>query len=130
MNSILRSIRDGNEPSLRWFPTDLSPRDLSLGAGGLRPVGRLAYFFNRDGEKDIKSLLSGILDGFADNPLSTQMGRYELNVNAASGVDVHLITSLCGGTGAGIFLDLAYDIIEWSKPKVHTMGHLVFARSL
>src|SRR6185295_13417039 len=52
-----------------------------------------------------------------------------VRVNLEAGIDIPLIGSVCGGTGSGIFLDLAFDMRRWAEQHtnrtVTVSGHLV-----
>ena len=50
-------------------------------------------------------------------------------MNLEAGIDIHVICSVCGGTGSGMFLDLAFDLRRWAEEhtdrEVTVTGHLV-----
>jgi hypothetical protein len=98
-----------------------------LGAGGVRPIGRLSYFYNRDRVREaIEAALGEITNSAKRDQLHSEGGPL---VEIEGGIDIHLVGSLCGGTGAGIFLDLAFDLRRWAqayrKGGVTMTGHLV-----
>ncbi len=112
-----------------WFPRDLTPGQISYGAMGIRHFGRLYYFKARDVdvrkrvEEAMRRLMNGrlkeSLNQVSDNP------RWRLN---QSEIEVHLVGSGSGGTGSGLFLDLAYDLRHFARDlgyKVNLFGHLV-----
>ena len=93
-----------------WFPIeqlrsiDQSSRD-TPGARQVRPLGRCAF--------TLKSEAIGAKFQALFNRLPQASGGGESHV--------YVIGSLSGGTGSGMFLDLAYRIREWTSgvPKLH-----------
>lgn len=70
-------------------------RAVTMGAQQVRPLGRLAFFWHVG---DIYvNLLAAV----------SRLTHLELEAEKR-GINVFIITSVCGGTGAGIFLDMAY----------------------
>lgn len=97
-----------------WFPIDeLKSIDMSAkdtpGARQIRPLGRFAYFFKRD---DIKGKC---------------MNTYNRLESGTGKTQIYLCCSLSGGTGSGIFLDLAYSLREWI-PNCEIFGFLVMPK--
>jgi hypothetical protein len=127
--SVIADIYSGKHFShwRQWFPERLTSQQVFLGAGGVRPVGRLSYFYRRDRIREaIEVALGTITNSTKRDELHRRGGPL---VEIESGIDIHLIGSLCGGTGAGIFLDLAYDLRRWAQTYreggVTMTGHLV-----
>jgi hypothetical protein len=111
----------------KWLPPRLNFQQVAMGAGGIRPIGRLCYFYRRDRvESAIQEALTAITDIDGAFRFYQQTG---IRVNLEAGIDIHLIGSVCGGTGSGIFLDLAFDLRRWAEghtnSTVTVSGHLV-----
>jgi hypothetical protein len=111
----------------KWLPPRLNFQQVAFGAGGIRPIGRLCYFYRRDRvETAIQEALTGVTDSDLALRFHQQTG---IRVNLEAGIDIHLIGSVCGGTGSGIFLDLAFDLRRWAEEhtnrEVTVTGHLV-----
>jgi hypothetical protein len=73
------------------------------GASGIRPVGRLAFFHNyRKIQEAIRT---------AENR-TRDHDRYllEKGLIVEPGLNIFVVGSLCGGTGSGMFLDVAYGL--------------------
>lgn len=92
-----------NFPQIRsWWRsyTNLPYAFISAGAGQRRPVGRLALFVHFE---DIKSAIArqlrAIFQAESFNQLPPEYRRT---------ITVYIVSSTCGGTGTGMFLDLAY----------------------
>ena len=127
--SVIADIVSGNAfPHWKkWLPPRLNFQQVAFGAGGIRPIGRLCYFYRRDRvEAAIQEALTAITD--SDRALRFHQ-QTDVRVNLEAGIDIHLIGSVCGGTGSGIFLDLAFDLRRWAEEhtnrEVTVTGHLV-----
>jgi len=81
-----------------WIPRNLSPGFVSDGTHCVRPVGRLALFWNFVKVKD-----------YLHNAVTDSMAIFR-RMEMAEGrtIKVYIISSLCGGHGSGTFLDTAY----------------------
>lgn len=64
--------------------------DITQGVGGIRQIGRVCLFYH------IQKVYEKLLEKLRQN-----------NVHS-SGIDVHIIAGLSGGTGSGLFLDICY----------------------
>lgn len=111
----------------QWLPPRLNFQQVAFGAGGIRPIGRLCYFYRRDlVEAAVREALTTITDANEALHLHQQNG---IRVNLEAGIDIHVVCSVCGGTGAGMFLDVAYDLRRWAEDhtdrEVTVTGHLV-----
>ncbi len=80
----VREMKAHNVPEIVW--------NLNEGAGRYRQFGRIALFQNM-------SVVQG--------QISDALRKIRSQTNG-SGVTIHIIGSLAGGTGAGLFLDIAY----------------------
>jgi len=94
-----------------WLPDELR-YDVRIlrnaeGAGGIRPVGRFAFFANLDNfVQRFQFALNGALA--IEQELATLLGdlggQVEVNTNQ---MRLYIVGSLCGGTGSSLFLDVA-----------------------
>jgi len=110
-----------------WLPPRLNFQQVAFGAGGIRPIGRLCYFYRREQvEAAVQEALTTITD--TDKALRFHHDT-GIRVNLEAGIDIHLICSVCGGTGSGMFLDLSFDLRRWAEGhtdrEVTLTGHLV-----
>lgn len=114
---------------LNWFPKHINPGQIDSGARGVRHIGRLC-FFERFPQIDgsIRHKLHRITE-YTSVDKDLREHFQNLNVRPGSTVDVHIISSLCGGTGSACLLDTAYlirDIVyELLKQGTNTTAHLV-----
>ena len=119
-------------PEVSWFPKSrYLPGELTLGAGGIRHVGRLCYAIRRDGR-----LVYGRLSEKIRRLSSPQVEDREFHYfkdlvrpRLRSGIQIHVVSSCAGGTGGGMLLPATYDLRDWAeritgKDPVVT-GHLL-----
>ncbi|MFH0736790.1 MAG: tubulin-like doman-containing protein [bacterium] len=92
-----------------WLPnTNLG--QIRRGVGGERRVGRLCYHKNRKNILEIlSSKLTTLKSSRRDTITNMEYSSIEV-LDEAGGIDIHLISSVCGGTGAGFLLNIAYDL--------------------
>jgi len=90
-----------------WFPYSkrhqLNPNMLAGGASQMKPVGRFSFAWNAESlRQKIQQLLS-------DTVSSDTSRKYNIGENNLEQfTNVFICGSVCGGTGSGTFLDLAY----------------------
>lgn len=90
-------------PSIRaWWRgyEGLPARFINAGAGMKRPIGRLALFVHYDAI--VKRISALLREMFSSNVF------FDLPQEYRSSVNIYVVSSTCGGTGTGMFLDLAY----------------------
>lgn len=113
----------------KWFPKKLDPGQIDSGAGGVRHIGRLCFFMN---ESQIESAIRNKVNSITDYVKI----RYFLNehlpglwIEEGSTIDVHIVSSLCGGTGSACLLDTCYlvkhVIADDPKQMTNSTAHLV-----
>jgi len=89
------------------------------GAGGYRQAGRLAFFIHYDAIRSaVESELASMLAYMKD---PNQQKKYPDMKVYNSRIEIVLVASIAGGTGAGMFLDFAYMIrdIMSTNPQFH-----------
>ncbi|MBD2412984.1 hypothetical protein FACHB389_28325 [Nostoc calcicola FACHB-389] len=89
----------------RWFPPQLlrNIKAVEEGAKGIRPVGRLAFFHNYQKIKTAIESAERRTRGHDSLLLKT-------GLKVEPGLSIFVVGSLCGGTGSGMFLDIAYSL--------------------
>ncbi len=108
-----------------WFPPTLRPGQISSGAEGIRPVGRLCFVLRW---RKIEEILVGKIRALLDESLPRKAAERGLRYVTGEGIDIHVISSVCGGTGSGMLLDLVYNLHWWGgklTDGVNIDGHLV-----
>ena len=105
-----------------WFDPSLEKHGrIENGAGQIRSFGRLAFFHH------YQEIMERIRDKYSD---IRDAGRHAALLNEhgihvdASKVDAWLVFSVAGGTGSGMFLDMAFALKE-HDPKVNLRGMIV-----
>ena len=98
-----RPVYDSNVEHLEWFPKEClyALQRMTDGAGQIRSNGRFALWFNASMVKN-KMLQSwgDVHDAdIVENP------KYKL---LPGKTEIHMVFSLCGGTGCGTFINMAY----------------------
>jgi hypothetical protein len=80
--------------------------DLGEGAGQIRMASRLAFFHEPNFTK-ISDTLNRVKSKLQDPKITEQVAKYSFQFDPKS-MEVYIITSVGGGTGSGIFLDIAF----------------------
>ncbi|MCL1466793.1 tubulin-like doman-containing protein [Argonema galeatum] len=110
----------------RWFPPQLlrNIKAVEEGAKGIRPVGRLAFFHNY---RKIQSAIQT-----AENRTrGHEATLLKLGLTVEEGLNIFVVGSLCGGTGSGMFLDVAYSLRQsYGDSKAKIVGYLVISPEL
>ncbi|MGI2906291.1 tubulin-like doman-containing protein [Tolypothrix sp. VBCCA 56010] len=110
----------------RWFPPQLlrNIKAVEEGAKGIRPVGRLAFFHNYQKIKTAIETAEKRTRGH-DSLLLREGLRVE------PGLNIFVVGSLCGGTGSGMFLDVAYSLRHlYGSQDAQIVGYLVISPEL
>jgi len=107
-----------------WFPpkADLKANILS-GAGQIRALGRLALFANATTVyENLRDLLALARDYKDERPSAERNYIYE---PYTPHLTVALVGSLAGGTGSGIFLDVAFVLRQLMKDEDQLFGYFL-----
>lgn len=95
-------------PHLRdWLDPKTLSGDIHQGAGAVRARGRLAFFWNYD--KIAGRIQEEASEITKDSSKQTAMQN---GLGVSNDVTVYIVGSLLGGTGSGMFLDVAYTVRE------------------
>jgi Tubulin like len=110
----------------RWLQPNLidNIRSIEHGTGGIRAAGRLSFFHNyRKIKKAIKTAES------RTKGHETTLVKRELTIEP--GLNIFLVGSLCGGTGSGIFLDIAYSLRQvYGDADTQLIGYWIISPEL
>lgn len=93
-------------------------KSMTLGAGAVRSNGRFAFTYN---ENAVKNKLNNIATQVLLAHHTTPGSKYE---SMGKDMEIHLIFSVCGGTGSGTFLNTAY-LIKELYPNCKLCGYAV-----
>ncbi|HUR79314.1 MAG TPA: tubulin-like doman-containing protein [Thermoanaerobaculia bacterium] len=100
------SLVNGSNPHVdEWWPPEIPTQAIIAGAGQVRARGRLALFAKAG---EVFGRLQRAVDDVRNIRNAKQMYADQFQVSTRSGVEVHIVGSLAGGTGSGTFLDVAF----------------------
>lgn len=110
----------------RWFPPQLlrNIKAVEDGAKGIRPVGRLAFFHNHQ-----KIQLA--INNAEERTRGHEAYLLRSGLKVEPGLSIFVVGSLCGGTGSGMFLDIAYSLRHFHGDQgARFCGYLVISPEL
>ncbi|MGF1540817.1 MAG: tubulin-like doman-containing protein [Pleurocapsa sp.] len=109
-----------------WFPPQLlkNLKAIDEGAQAIRPVGRLAFFHNY---RKIKAAIES-----AEQRTRGHEGfMIRQNWSVENKLNIFVVGSLCGGTGSGVFLDVAYCLRQmYGNDGAQIVGYLIISPEL
>ena len=104
VDNLRKNLRE--HPHLRtWLDARVLTGDIDQGAGAVRARGRLAYFWNY--ATIARKLEEEMLKVTRDSSKETAIRN---GLQVGEGLTVYIVGSMLGGTGSGMFLDLAYTV--------------------
>lgn len=92
-----------------WLHTPLPIKEIIGGAGQIRQAGRLAFFRHRKAYGSIQTAITTEIDNIKSEKavsLTRQLSEGRINVPHST-PRCYIISSVCGGTGSGMLLDIA-----------------------
>lgn len=97
-----------------WFDESLKKHGLITdGAGQIRSFGRLSFFRHYEAiKKKILERLESVREASDHNTL---MQKHNIHLDPSGAIDVWLVFSIAGGTGSGMFLDMAFALRHLNK---------------
>jgi hypothetical protein len=119
VESVLLQLRDPSE-MLRnpenayvqdWFPQEIKVQTAVHGAAQIRPLGRLALHAQPE---RLLTQLGNCLDTLTDRSRLREMEDGN-SIDEQGSFEVYFLSSLCGGTGSGILIDVATILREQLK---------------
>lgn len=112
-----RPIYEVNKNHFGWLPEEnlYALTSMTLGAGQVRSNGRFALTVNHvDIVNKVRTIIGNITNATITNNL-----KYDL---LSTEVEIHMIFSVCGGTGCGTFLNMAY-LLRKCAPQCKLTGY-------
>ncbi len=110
----------------RWFPPQLlkNLKAIDEGAQAIRPVGRLAFFHNY---RKIKAAI----ESAERRTRGHEAFMIRNNWSVENKLNIFVVGSLCGGTGSGVFLDVAYCLRQmYGNDGAQIAGYFVISPEL
>ncbi|MDE6871055.1 MAG: tubulin-like doman-containing protein [Bacteroidales bacterium] len=114
-----RPIYDVNKEDFSWIPQEnlYALTSMNLGAGQVRSNGRFAFTVNYEEiSRKVSAALAQITNAHIVNN-----GKYDL---LGSATEIHMVFSVCGGTGCGTFINMAY-VLRQEAPDCKLTGYAV-----
>ena len=111
-----------NEHIDSWWPKSIPINAIVAGAGQVRARGRLALFAKSE------EIIANIREAIREVDLikaRKQMYKEDFLVSERGGVEVYIVASLAGGTGSGMFLDVAFIARSFLDSTSNITGILV-----
>ena len=109
----------------RWWPGDLPKTAISAGATQVRARGRLSLFADFS---EISGRLREKIDRITDIRTARRMVAEGFQTSDRNGVEVYIISSLAGGTGSGMVLDVAFIVRSMIDEISRISGVLLLPR--
>lgn len=114
-----RPIYDVNKEAFSWISEEnlYALTSMELGAGQVRTNGRFAFTVNYDDvSRKVETTLAQITNAHIINN-----DKYEL---LGANTEIHMVFSVCGGTGCGTFINMAY-LLRDKAPQCKLTGYAV-----
>jgi hypothetical protein len=114
-----RPIYDVNKEAFSWISDEnlYALTSMELGAGQVRTNGRFAFTVNFDDiSRKVETTLAQITNAHIINN-----DKYEL---LGANTEIHMVFSVCGGTGCGTFINMAY-LLREKAPQCKLTGYAV-----
>ncbi len=118
-------VSGANDHIDEWWPANIPVAAINAGAGQVRARGRLALFAK---SKDIFSRIYGAIDQVQAIKNAKQAYSEQFSVSQRGGVEIYIVSSLAGGTGSGMFLDIAFIARSHLDSYSNITGVLVLPR--
>ncbi|MEL6441260.1 MAG: tubulin-like doman-containing protein [Cyanobacteria bacterium J06621_8] len=109
-----------------WFPPHLlrNLKAIDEGAQAIRPVGRLAFFHNY---RKIKAALESAEQRTRGHEAFMIRNKWTVE----NRLNIFVVGSLCGGTGSGVFLDMAYCLRQmYGNDGAQIVGYFIISPEL
>lgn len=120
---------DQSYPQIKvWLPENIPGQSVVAGAKQIRPLGRMALFFHY---MKVRNYLDNLIQNLSN--INKQFSAGTVRSDEEPGLQIYLISSVCGGTGSGIFLDIAYLLRHMcqrlNQQKIDLIGFLVLPQA-
>lgn len=131
LGRVVRSVIDNpmSYPHASWLQgIRLNAASADRGAQGIPRLGRLVFALNREHviRPAVERAIADLQRAAGQHP-ADRLG--DLDVESRTKPDVHILSSVCGGTGAGMLIDMAYNVHDWvsngfsGQPDI--LGHML-----
>ncbi len=114
MATMVREMKGRNNVTTSWLPPEEHVLDAGMGAGGIPSCGRLALWGRNNEGDNLTNVINAIKYAYS------KVSNLNVSGNDNSQPTVFVTGSLTGGTGTGVFLDIAYLI----RDAIHDIKEL------
>jgi hypothetical protein len=118
-------IGDTNEHIAQWWPLNTPVSAITAGATQIRPRGRLGFFAKYT---EIIRALENVISKVTNAGNLKELDDKRISLSDRLGIDVYILSSLAGGTGSGMLLDVAFNIRRLCDATTNITGVLVLPR--
>jgi hypothetical protein len=118
-------IGDTNEHIAQWWPANTPVSAITAGATQIRPRGRLGFFAKYT---EIIRALENVISNVTNARNLDILDRMDIRLSDRLGIDVYILSSLAGGTGSGMLLDIAFNMRKLCDATTNITGTLVLPR--
>ncbi len=103
---LYRGMKRGNYPHYSWFdlPKLENLKSVTDGAGTVRQMARIAFWYHYSA---IRAAIEKQLNAIRTDSVATYM-RTHHGIQLDEGINIYIVAGLGGGTGSGLWLDMAY----------------------
>lgn len=128
---LYRDIKEGYRPNYNWFSIEKlgTITSITRGAGTIRQLGRLCFWWHY---AEIRNAITSILNDLMQDRHADSM-RDEHGIEIDPGINFHIVAGLAGGTGSGMFLDLAYLVrklaVSLGVRPIEVNGYLILPQA-
>lgn len=124
LHDLIQS-RETNPAIAAVLPEILHSTHIDQGAQQVRRLGRIAliYHYSR-----VKQKLTDAINDLRHIHVSGKLGEtptHEIHIPESPRLRVYIICSICGGTGSGTFLDMAYLVRHFAAAPIDVVGMLL-----
>jgi hypothetical protein len=109
-----------------WFPSNIPTEAVVNGAGQIRARGRLALFVNF---QKFSGVIGKAIDNVQEVKRTAAAEEEGYEISTTGEVEIFVCSSLCGGTGAGTFLDVGWIAREGLGNGSHISGVFLLPRT-
>lgn len=103
MDRMVNRLRASKASTKNWLPSASQVVSVGMGAGGIRPCGRLSLWGSNDNQDNFTNVIQSIKNAYQ------KINNINITGNITNNRPIVIITgSMTGGTGSGCFIDLAY----------------------
>ncbi len=100
----------------KWLPKAVDVSNAGMGAGGIRPIGRLGLWGTNNESNNFSNVYDTIDNAYKN------VGAFIHKETGDNEVAVYIVGSLTGGTGSGVFIDMGYIVRDIIKNTRNVYG--------